>query len=427
MKNWLQHFASLGQRGDSLVSVMIAAGLLSGTAVVGGGVMKLMRKDAAYTTVMSSAIAAESAIMQALQDPATYSNPAHTNSMRTVQGSQLQGMSISGDRGINGQRPTLATFGSAVRLNREGLPCSVGDPNPLSSTYCAITTNVDLSCAIASGVSTCKAAYQVAIDPAANANTPVPPFGSASWPPSASDYTTTISYDLFRRGGAKTACAPGELFITGLNKSNGNVTCARPADATLPVNGIPTAVTYGGSGFGHAMQLSPRTMGVAVCTDPKYALQVINGQNLDLQSGDPGQCIYRYKGEIDWMDTVPRGRDSINMNVCPDSDYTIVQSGGACQMEPLERKKGYRPMVCVDGTGANYACFEEPDPIIVEGQTYRIVQSPPPGADSNGSRISCRIEQFGSQPYGASWTGGVVWNQGKCRRYRDATMKAVKQ
>ncbi|RZA07479.1 MAG: hypothetical protein EOP11_07590 [Proteobacteria bacterium] len=408
----------LGQRGDSLVSVMIAAGLLSGTAVVGGGVMKLMKKDASYTSVMSSAIAAESAIMQALQNPSTYANPAHTASMRAGGGNRLAGVNIYGERGIGSltQGVVLATLGSTVRLNRDGTPCSPGESNPLSSSFCAITTNVDIFCSNPPGV-TCRAAYQVQVNAAANGNTPVPPFGAPSWdtnaypPTPLGNYITLISYDLYRREGAKTACFTDELFITGIDKSNGNITCSRPTNNILPDNRIPTTVTYSGAPD-HEMRLDSRPMETAVCQDPKYALQQISALDLDTGGGVPGSCIYRYKPDIPWMEPWPAGRDSVEMNVCPDADYTIVPSG-RCTMNVLAQQNGYEPRICQDETGTYEDCSVHPAPVITEGVTYRIDQDPPQGATKPGSRVTCTLVQIGTQPPGASWTGEVQWG-GRC-------------
>lgn len=401
----------MGERGDSFVSILIAGGLLSGTAVVGGGVMKLMRQDATYSSVMSTAIAAESAISQALQNPGTYANPAHTAAMRAGGVNLLGGVAITGERGILGAGVTLARIGGAVQLNRDGLPCSSGQTNPNDASFCAVTTNVQINCTGTSPNTTCRAAYQVAVNTAANAGVSVPPFGAAAWPPAAADFSTLIGYDLFRRAGAKTVCAPTELFVTGMDKANGTITCASPSDISLPVNGIPNVVSRGGAP-GYRMQFGSRQADIASCGDSKYALQQVDPRNLDEGSGVSGSCIYRYQPNIAWMDTWPSGRDAVEMNVCPDADYTITPSG-RCTMNVISQTNGYEPKICQDGVGAYYDCSEEPAPIIQEGVTYRIDQDPPVGATKNGARVSCTLVQFGNQPFGASWRGEVQWS-GRC-------------
>lgn len=413
-----------GQRGDSFVSILIAGGLLSGTAVVGGGVVKLMRKSATYSTVISSAVAVESAIMQALQNPNTYA-AADTAAMRGGGNNLLSSVRINGQRGLLGTDVEIARFNTPTRLTRDGLPCVAAEGNPNSANFCAITTNVAMNCTGTPPSTVCRAAYQVTIDARANEGTAVPPFGAASWPPNyPSDFTSVISYDLYRRPGAKTTCDSGELFVTGMDKANGNVTCARPTDATLPTEGIPDQVYYTGAPQ-HMLALRSRAMSIASCRDPRYALQQVEPFNLDQGGGNPGTCIYRYQRDIPWMDSWPSQRDSVEMNVCPDSDYRITPNG-RCTMNVISQQNGYEAKICQDQAGYNYDCSETPAPIIAEGVTYRIDQDPPIGQTKVGSRVTCTLVQFGSQPFGASWRGEVQWS-GRCVLDRPQRIPATRR
>jgi hypothetical protein len=412
------HQRILKERGDSFVSVLLAAGLLSGTAVVGGGVMKLMRKDQAYTTAMSTAIAAESAIMHALQSPATYANPAHNQAMRDG-GTNLfsgTGIAINGERGLIGQGATLARIGNTVLLTRMGTACNGSQSNPIKEDFCAVATNVRIDCE-AGGL--CKAAYQVAINPAANDGVQVPPLGSQNWPPSASDFKTVISYDLYRRPGASLACASGELFVSAIDKSNGSVTCAKPALATLQPNQVPDGVVY--NSLSNSLELRSRDLGQAACADSRYVLQTVDPRTLDQGASVNGTCVYRFKNDIPWMDPWPTGKDEVTMNVCPSADYDIVPDG-TCQMDVIERTQGWCVKSCQDGNGFWYDCSEPIDPVI----NYHIEQDPAPGNRKNGPQVMCRLVQDGAQPCQASWKGQVRWS-GRCQLNQPRYVPAVRR
>ncbi|RYZ95130.1 MAG: hypothetical protein EOP11_25415, partial [Proteobacteria bacterium] len=328
------------QRGDSLITVMIASSVLGGAALMAGSIMKLGKKEADFSTVTGTVLAVESQLILGLRSATTYDSSA-TASLRA--GGSINGVSINMQK--NSASVRIASIGSAVTLDRKGDTCT-GAP-------CAITTNVDVRCV--SG--TCRAAYQILVN-AAVAGTPIPPIGSAVWPPIyPRDYDTVISYDIYKRQDADNVCPAGELFVSGMNRHTGKVTCVRRSTRTLASNQIAKKVEYDSST--RAMEFVGQNLVSATCP-AKYRLRAASPGSWESSAGG-SECIYRYKKSVPWMTAWPGGSASVTGQFCPSQDYRAA-NGAGCRAVVVSRQNGKCPLACANPDGSTYDCSETKTP-----------------------------------------------------------------
>jgi len=385
------------ERGDTMVTAVIAAGVVGMAAAGTAGIVKLMHKESTFSNTNAASLSIESTILLALQSPDTYP-PEIARFMRGGGEDIVKNVEIRDDRGV------IARIGGTVNLDSSGRACS-----PKADKPCAMTTSVRIDCGRGA---VCRAAYQIAFPkPAAfdsdrkpsdvSANSAMAPLGSAVWPPrpNTSDFSTILSYDLFRREEGKNTCAPNELFVSGVDKSNGNVSCVLPSQAEIEKNQIGQTMEY--NSVTRSLEVVPRTLGRASC--PKdYVLQSLDPSSLDEGRSPQGICVYRYKKELPWMETWPRGQASVSGPVCPQKDYAVVPNG-TCKVNVTARHVG---------TGCRYPA----SPRI----TYKLSQQ----YDSNGPNVSCSFVKTGRQNCGADWDGEVVWS-GSCKLTVPETVPAT--
>ena len=387
------------ERGDTMLTAVIAAAFVAIAAGATGTIVKLMRKESLFVNVNSSSLSVESTILLALQSPDTYS-PASAALMRTGGKDVLKNIEIKDENGV------VARIGGSVTLDGAGRACT-----PSSDKPCAMATHLRVDCSGA----VCKAAYQIEFDPSygrkpsqedANGNGNLPPLGSAQWPPreGSSDFSTIISYDLFRREDGKNICTPNELFVSGMDKSNGNVECVLPAQSELAKNQIGQTVEYNSAT--QSIEIVPRTLAKLTCPN-KYVLRIMDPSSLDETRTPQGTCVYRYKKEVPWMEEWPRGQQSVSGPFCPQEDYGVVPNG-ECTVNVTSRTDGVCPRTCCDSEGNCSDCSYTVPPNI----SYSVSQN----YDARGPNVSCSFQKTGTQQCGASWEGEVVWS-GRCKIY----------
>jgi hypothetical protein len=257
----------------------------------------------------------------------------------------------------------------------------------------------------------CKVAYRIEFDPAKNGGTALPALGASTWPPSPADYSTVISYDLYRRQDAQNTCLPNELFVTAMNKASGSVTCVRPATRTLASSQLGKTMEY--DIINESIEFRPKQMAGAACPT-NYVLQQVNPASLEYNDDGTapvpqGRCVYRYKSDLPWMETWPAGKDYVEGNMCPNADYDAVPNGAcAWSVIPGSDQNGWHQQICGDGGGTPfYDCSAE---VPVQHNAHVVY-------NTAGHRVRCELIYDGGMAgqggYGASWRGQVSWG-GRC-------------
>lgn len=359
---------------------MLAVGLITVGALGVGSIGKMMRNQSSFSQVMSTALGIESRIVQALQSRELYDG----DSVRKLaSGEGLPGKVISVER--EGGSLPVAVVGGELLMNAAGGACTGAE--------CALKTHLDISCA--TGI--CRAAYRIEFLPRPG-TTPPSPFGAAQWPPRPEDFNQVISYDLYRRQNGNSKCAAGEMFVSGINRGDGSVSCVRPASRRLATNEIAKGVEY--SAAGNTLEFKYATLKQANCPS-RYVMQDLDPASLE--SSPSGLCVYRYKKELPWMQAWPSGAQGVSGAFCPMEDYEAV-GNGACTMSIVTTTNGHCPATCTNADGSTYDCSTYPAP----DTAHRIEQS------ISGPNVSCRLIQTGTQQCGASWQGQVNWS-GVCR------------
>lgn len=387
------------ERGDTMLTAVIAAAFVALAAGASGTIVKLMRKESIFANVNSSSLSVESTILLALQSPDTYP-PATAALMRAGGKDVVKNFQIKDENGV------VAIIGGSVSLDGAGKACTAS-----ADQSCAMTTKVRIDCAAGA---VCKAAYQIVFDPSygrkpaqaeSNSNT-LPPLGAPEWPPreGTSDFSTVISYDLFRREEGKNTCLPNELFVSGMDKANGNVNCVLPSQLQLEKNQIGQTVEYNSST--RSIEIVPRTLAKLTCPN-KYVLRIMDPTSLDETRSPQGLCVYRYKKEVPWMEEWPRGQTSVSGPFCPQEDFGVVPNG-ECTVNVTSRTDGVCPRTCCDGEGNCSDCSYTVPPNI----SYTVSQN----FDARGPNVNCSFQKTGTQQCGASWEGEVVWG-GRCKIY----------
>ncbi|RZA02956.1 MAG: hypothetical protein EOP11_16380 [Proteobacteria bacterium] len=367
-----------------------------------GAIVKYMRKEAGFANVNAASISIESSILLALQNPELYTKET-TAFMRAGGENVVKNVKIMGEKG------PVAEVGGTVTLDASGAACV-----PTPTAPCAMTTHVRIDCASGG----CKAAYQIEFSPppgnrevASNTDksqvrATLPPLGSAHWPPvvGSNDFAIVLGYDLFRREDGKNICGPGELFVSGLDKNSGNVSCVLPSQRALASNQIGESMVYDTTT--HSLEFVPRTLQKLHCP-AKYVLRTMDPSSLDQGRNAQGTCVYRYKKEVNWMEQWPSGQASVSGPFCPQEDYGVVPNGN-CTMNVISQTNGLCPRTCCDDKGNCSDCSYTVPPNI----SYRLDQN----YDARGPNVSCSLVKTGSQQCGASWEGEVQWS-GKCKIY----------
>lgn len=363
-----------------MVTVLIAAGIIGGAAVGAGALMKFGKAQSSFSAATGAAFRVESHLISALQAPDTYKGSVGESLRRNESPTGL---------GIRMQYPdgsvaSSFTVGADTKIGFDGKPC-VKD--------CPLTTRLEFKCI--AGI--CRAAYQVEFDQAV-VKSAIPPLGANKWPPQANDYTQAISFELFRRLDENSKCAPGELFVSGLDRSTGAVQCVRTTSRRLPASQIAKAVEY--SAATGALEFRVQDLRSMVCPEKYVAQRVRPGS---METSPEGTCVYRYKKQLPWMAPWPTGAASVSGRFCPAQDYEAIGTG-SCTVQVTSSTNGYCPATCTDAQGASYDCSYSVAPTIA----YDIQQS------VSGPNVSCSFTKTGSQQCGASWEGQVVWG-GNCR------------
>ncbi|RZA05642.1 MAG: hypothetical protein EOP11_12355 [Proteobacteria bacterium] len=388
------------QAGDTLVSVIMAAGLLGAAAVGGGSIVKLMRQGSSLSNSSGTAIAFESQIMFSLQNKETFT-PAIAESLRKGGAGAAEALPIRDNAGL-----VVADASRRLTFDERGRACSPTAANP-----CALATQLAISCATGA----CRAAYQIEFIPGPAGTLPMAPIGARAWPPAEEDFSLVIGYDLYRRTDTVTSCLPDELFVTSLDRTSGSVICVKPANRKLGANEIGKTVEY--DIVTNSIELTRQPLKKISCPQD-YVMMSLDPRSLE--GTGSGTCVYRYKRSVPWMETWPSGMEYVSGPMCPQQNYA-VDPAGACVGTPIPGSavKGYCPKVCQDGTGLWYDCSYEVDPVLTSAVTQSI----------SGPNVTCEFV-YPSQPKcddgrpsGASFRGQVAWG-GTCRLTAPLTVPA---
>jgi hypothetical protein len=368
-----------GQRGDTTVTVLIAAALIALAAVSSGTIIKFLRSETLFTRTTGSAIAVETYLLTALQAPETYAGVAATS---LAQGQPPAALNLVMNQ--NGVNALVAAMGTATKLTDDGTPCALQP--------CALSTHIDISCAN----TICRAAYRIEFN-AAVLKMPLPALGASAWPPKLADYSQIISPELYRRQGAKLKCSPPDLFVTGENKSTGEVTCVHSTTRKLASNEIPKGLAFSvGTG---SLEFKTVALKKGVCP-AKYVAQSVLPASLETTPA--GTCVYRYKKQVPWMKPWPASSESVSQRFCPAHDYN-ANGAGSCVGRIVSQSNGTCPKTCTDAQGKSYDCSYTVPP----DTSFSIQQS------VSGPNVSCALVHTGTQQCGASWVGAVSWS-GTC-------------
>lgn len=363
-----------------MVTVLIAAGLIAAAAVTVGVIVKFMRSQTVFSRATGSGLAVESFLLAALQHSETYAGSAADS---LAAGQTPTGLKFEMDH--NGAKYVVAIVGGRVELNEDGAPCT--------SAPCALTTRIDILCASA----LCRAAYRVEFNPAV-LQAAVPALGAAAWPAKPEDFTQLIGFDLYRRLGVKLLCDPAELFVTGLNKTTGEVTCVRPTTRQLAGNEIAKGMTYAVG----TSSLEYKTLALKTGKCPaRYVAQAVSPPSLE--DSPAGTCVYRYKKEVPWMKPWPTASESVSQRFCPSQDYDAAGTG-SCTGRVVSTTPGVCPRTCQDAQGQSYDCSYT----VLPDTSFTIQQS------VSGPNVTCTLTHTGTQQCGASWVGAVDWS-GTCK------------
>lgn len=369
-----------GQRGDTVVTVLLAAGLVALAAVGGAAIVRFMRTESEFSRTTGTALAVESYLLAALQKAESYS-PAALDQLRA--GQSPDGLRFELER--NGVKSAVAQVGSRLDLNADGAACSAAP--------CALHTELRFQCTGA----VCRAAYRVDIDQAVT-KVSLPPLGAAQWPPRPEDFTQLVNFEIYRRADTGADCAPGDLFVGGMNRTSGAVLCVHPTTRRLAPNEIAKGVTYGAGT--QSLELKALALKAGKCP-AKYAAQRVRPSSLE--SSPEGTCVYRYKKEVPWMKPWPTGSESVSGRFCPASDYEAV-GDGTCTVSVVSKTPGNCPKTCTDASGHAYDCSYTVEP----DTSHSVSQS------VSGPNVTCSLVKTGTQQCGASWVGAVQW-QGRCK------------
>ena len=368
-----------GQRGDTTITVLLAATVIAVVAVSAGAIVKFSRTQSAFSRTTSSALAVESYLLSAIQRSETYASVAD----QMAQGTPPATLQFMMDH--NGTPTLAASVAGPVKLTEDGTPCAAAP--------CAITTHVAYTCQAA----LCRAAYRVEFDPTI-VKTQLPALGATSWPPQAADYTQIVSPDIYRRQGVRLKCDGGDLFVTGMNRSTGEVICVHPTTRQIAANEIGKSMTYDAGTRSLEVKTLPLHKGVC---PPKYVGQSFAPTSLE--SSPVGTCVYRYKKEVPWMKAWPASSESVSDRFCPVEDYEAV-GDGACVVRIVSQTPGRCPQTCSDADGHSYDCSYT----VAPDTSYTVSQS------VSGPNASCSLTKTGTQHCGSSWVGAVSWS-GKCK------------
>lgn len=368
------------QAGDTVVTLLIAVGLVASAAVAGAAIVKYMRIESEFSRTTGTALAVESFLLTALQRVESYS-PAHLDKLRA--GQSPDGLRFELER--NGEKSLVAQVGTRLDLTADGNLCT--------SPPCALHTDVRFKCT----GSVCRAAYRIDIDQEVT-KISLPPLGAEKWPPREEDYTQLINFEIYRRVEAGADCAPGELFVGGMNRASGAVLCVRSTARRLAGNEIAKGVKY--SAATQSLELKGQALKTGVCP-PKYVAQSVRPTSLD--STPDGTCVYRSKKEVPWMKPWPANAESVSGRFCPEIDYEAVGDGN-CEVVVVSSNHGTCAKTCQDAKGIAYDCSYTVPP-----DTSHTLQQ-----NVSGPNVSCSYVKTGTQQCGASWIGAVRWT-GICR------------
>jgi hypothetical protein len=368
-----------GQRGDTTVTVLIAAALIALAAVSAGAIVKFLRSESVFTRATGAAISVETALLAALQAPETYAGAAASS---LAQGQAPAALNFTLNQ--NGSTTVVAALGAGTNLTDDGAPCP--------SQTCAIRTYIDIACAN----TICRAAYRVEFNPAV-LKLSLPALGASTWPPKPEDYTQIISPELYRRLGAKLKCSPPDLFVTGENKASGEVYCVHATTHQLASNEIPKGMAY--SVATESLEFTMQNLKKGVCPT-LYVAQNLSPPSLE--TNPSGTCVYRYKKQVPWMKPWPESSESVSQRFCPSQDY-IANGAGSCAGRVVSQTNGTCPQTCTDAHGNPYNCSYTVPP----DTSFTIQQS------VSGPNATCTLTHTGTQRCGAGWVGAVSWS-GTC-------------
>lgn len=181
----MKNFISSGARGFSIIEALIAAALISAAALGLGNAISQLSKTRAKSQLISTAISLESALVSALQSPASYND----YKAMLQKGQVPSDMTIS----IPGDNPLSIKPGQTIYLTKQMQTCPQQNFN---DTTCSLLLKLAPMKKIDDHFSF---AYSIQGNPKLTAMSPL---GS----PNADDYTISIPVDIYQAQGSDINC-----------------------------------------------------------------------------------------------------------------------------------------------------------------------------------------------------------------------------
>jgi type II secretory pathway pseudopilin PulG len=385
-------------RGFSLVEGLVATAIMATTVAGTGGFSTYLVKQSRRSQRLNSAIALQSLVQNELVNREQYqltgdaTRDAQVNAINAGQASTAYtGFPLRNGTGGAIARVNQRTYHHTMDLYDQSGPCA----GP--SDQCQVYVDLDLYCADVAR-SGCTAAYRVGLDADANDVTPGA-LGAPNRPPTTAglrnslmtfaedDYSLVLGRDLFTLMDASdpgTSCnaANEEIFITGVNRVTGEVSCLKKPSAPCP----DQQVAHGVRAVNGRLEFACHPLGAVKCP-PDYVFQKLDLAQLDRGDADQkstthpvlplttqlrGTCVYRWLSHIKWQRDFPNTSGSrtftVTKQVCNATVYDAVEDGG-CSYE----KTSSTPGCCKNEKGD---CESTPESdVTAQGRTVGAVAS----------------------------------------------------
>lgn len=316
--------------GSSIVTVLMAAGLISISVVGLGTIMSNLGKTSQKSRLISTTLALESALVNAIQDEDNYA------SVRDTMAAVSAPMSVTGlELKSNGEK--IAVVGTPLYYDLNGKICS--------HSNCPIKLEADIRCTPASPYASCSAAYRISTKPATGEGTAAPVAsvgakGSGAF--TNADYVIPILYNFYVQKSAA-ACDPSAtLAVTGFSRDTGIPYCIEKPQSACPAGTIAKAIT-----FTNTTDLNGRL--AFACSPLKkltcptgYSIQNFSPTSLD--SSPSGTCVFIGKDNVAWR-TNPPAAPSVSGTFCPTA-HGFYKTQATCTLVNVVATPGRQSFNC---------------------------------------------------------------------------------
>ena len=323
------------QFGLSIVEGLVATAIVVTTAVGTASLVSYIGKQSRRTQLLNRAVTVQSTLVNGVLDKTQYStstnDPVHNAKIQQFIASRsatglpiLAHPEVTTPLPAGTSAPFLAIVGRRVGYNIDDTSATVS----CGEKQCPIWVDFDIRCiGLSQG---CRAAYRITTTPLAKDDVVPAPLGAPgvtnATNPGAfvdfdpSDYTLPISYDFFEQRPMSDCSGDADsIFITGVDRTTGEVSCIRKDTNTCPAPMIAHGVAVDIVDGRRALMLQCHPLANVQCDD-NYVLQA-----MDFGRTDPGQdktklhdggtmnglhgvCVYRWKDNIAWEEQGPTFR-----------------------------------------------------------------------------------------------------------------------